>query len=239
MSEEDFTLAANYIQSHHQEFSKDNLLKFYGFYKRVTTGILDEKNNPRPSFFRMTERSKWDTWNALKGIDEEEARERYVNLLTELSPEWREGIESNKSKQQSFGVAVSCLRPDEEILDDADKTIEDFIKEGNVEKFKELLSSIESKEELNSVDVNGMGLIHWASDRGNLEILQLLLSQKDIDINLVDAEHQTALHFASSCGHKSCILQLLNHNADKLIKDLDGNLPHDVAFDQEIKELLC
>jgi acyl-CoA-binding protein len=239
MSEEDFNLAANYIQSHHHDFSKDNLLKFYGFYKRGTAGVLDEKNNPKPSFFRMTERSKWDAWNALKNVSEGEAREKYVNLLTELKSNWREEVEPTKSKQ-AFGVAVSCFRPNEETLDEADKTIEDFIKEGNVEKFKELLSSIESKEELNSLDnSNGMGLIHWAADRGNLEILKLILSQKDIDINLVDCEHQTALHYASSCGHKSCVVQLLKYNADKEIKDADGNLPIDVAFDDEIKKLLC
>lgn len=239
MSEEDFNLAANYIQSHHQQFSKENLLKFYGFYKQVTTGSLDEKKNPRPSFFRVSERSKWDAWNALKNISEEEARESYVNLLNELKPEWREEVEPSTKNKQSFGVAVSCLRPNEEILDEVDKTIEDYLKEGNVEKFQELLSSIESKEELNSLDENGMGLIHWAADRGNLEILKLILSQKDIDINLVDCEHQTALHYASSCGHKLCILELLKHKAEKDIKDTDGNSPIDVAFDSEIKELLC
>lgn len=238
MSEEEFNLAANYIQSHHREFSKDNLLKFYGFYKQVTAGSLDEVKNPKPSLFRISERSKWFAWNALKDVSEQEAREKYVNLLTELKPNWREEVETSKSKQ-SFGVAVSCLRPNEEILDEADKTIEDFIKEGNVEKFKELLSSIESKEELNSLDDNGMGLIHWAADRGNLEILKLILSQKDIDINLVDGEHQTALHYASSCGHKSCVALLLKHSADKNIKDDDENSPIDVAFDEEIKELLC
>lgn len=239
MSEEDFNIAANYIQSHHQEFSKDNLLKFYGFYKQVT-GSLNEAKTPKPSFFRISERSKWEAWNALKDMCEDEAREKYVNLLSELKPKWRDGIEPTKSKQQSFGVSVSCLRSNDEILDDVDKTIEDFIKEGNVEKFKELLQSIESKEELNSLDdVCGMGLIHWAADRGNLEALQLILSQKDIDINLVDGEHQTALHYASSCGHKSCISLLLKHNADKQIKDLDGNSPLDVAFDEEIKVLLC
>lgn len=236
MSEEDFNLAANYIQSHYQHFSKDNLLKFYAFYKQVTAGCLDPIKNPKPSFFRVSERAKWEAWNSLQDMNEDEAREKYIDLLTSLKPEWNDE-KSNKSSVS--GVAVSRPKFNEEILDDADKTIEDFIREGNESKIKDLLESI-NKDELNLLDSNEMGLIHWAADRGNSKILDLIISQPGIDINLVDGENQTALHYSSSCGHHSCVRLLLEKGADVNFKDNDGNTAVMVAFDDEIKKLfLC
>lgn len=236
MSEETFNLAANYITTHHQDFSKDQLLKFYGFYKQSTTGSLDEKKNPKPSFFSFNERAKWEAWHSLGKMSEDEARTNYVGLLTSLKPEWEEANVKNSS---SFSVSVSRPKNNVEILSESDKTIEDFIKEGNVEKFKELLSHIDASE-LNSLDEeNSMGLLHWAADRGNAEILELILSQPGIDVNLLDGDKQSALHYASSCGHVSCINLLLRYGADSMLKDVDGNTCIDVAFDNEIKKLLC
>lgn len=233
MSEKDFNLAANYIQSHHQEFSKENLLKFYAFYKQVISGSLDQAKNPKPSFFRINERAKWDAWLSLGNMSESEARNNYIDLLSTLNPEWNTSIEN-----KSYGISVSRPRFNEESLDDADKTIEDFIREGNEEKIKQFLKSIENKDEVNSLDANKMGLIHWAADRGNLKILELILSQQGIDINLLDGENQTALHYSSSCGHHDCVRLLVEKGADLNIRDIDENTCFDVAFDDEIKKIL-
>jgi acyl-CoA-binding protein len=237
MSEETFNLAANYITTHHQDFSKDQLLKFYGFYKQATAGFLDEKENPKPSFFSFNARAKWDAWQCLGKLSENEARSSYVELLTSIKPEWENSSEI-KNSSSSFAVSVSRMKSNDEILNESDKTIEDFIKEGNVEKFKELLNNIDGSE-LNSLDENQMGLLHWAADRGNAEILELILSQPGINVNILDGDQQSALHYASSCGHTKCINLLLSKGADKNLKDVDGNSCNDVAFDDEIKKLLC
>lgn len=234
--EDKFNLAANFIQSHHHLFKKSDLLQFYAFYKQSTVGELDTKTQSRPSFFKVQERTKYDAWNALGSMEEGKAMESYIELLTKLSPDWIDKVEDDKGSSGSFGGA-SVSRPKvEETIEDSDKSIEDFIREGNIEKLKELLSNIDPSE-LNTLDENGLGLIHWSADRGNPEVLKLVLNTKSINIDLQDSEGQTALFYASSCGHKDCIKLLLANGANKEIVDNEESSCRDVAYDDEIKKL--
>lgn len=233
--EEKFNLAANYIQSHHQKFNKEHLLKFYAYFKQSTVGELDKKLHSRPSFFKIQERAKYDAWAELGSLTVENAMKNYVELLTNIVSNWCDDIESKSSSGGSFGVTVS--RPKVEEILDSEKTIEDFIKEGNIETFERLLRDVD-RDEINSLDENGLGLIHWASDRGNDKILQLILNSNSIDVNLRDSEGQTALFYAASCGHVQCLHLLLQHNADKSLIDNDGCSCLDVAYDDEIKMIL-
>jgi ankyrin repeat protein len=93
-------------------------------------------------------------------------------------------------------------------------------------------------ENVNELDEDGLGLLHWASDRGNCDILDFLLALKKIDVNLCDSEGQTALHYASSCGNGHCVETLLKSGADINVTDNDGQNCIDVAFDENIKEIL-
>lgn len=234
--EDNFNLAANYIQSHHQEFDKTSLLQFYAFYKQATAGALDTATQSRPPFFKLQERAKYDSWLALGSMSLSEAMEEYTKLLSSLKPQWN-GEGDSKGSSGSFGASVS--RPKmEKILDDSEKSIEDFIKEANIEKLSDLLATIDQSE-LNSLDESGLGLIHWSSDRGNVDVLKLVLDTKNIDIDLRDSDGQTALFYSSSCGHKACVELLLERGANKEILDNDGNSCLDVAYDDEIKKTLC
>lgn len=231
--EETFNFAANYIQSNHHRFNKSDLLHFYAFYKQSTVGQLDTRTQSRPSFFKVQERAKFDAWAALGSLEESQAMKRYIELLAELSPTWDDNA---KESSGSFGLAVS--RPKvEEFIADSDKSIEDFIKEGNVGQLTKLLASLES-DELNTLDDTGLGLIHWASDRGNPEVLSLVINTKSVNIDLKDSDGQTALFYASSCGHKDCVQLLLSHRANKEILDNEGSSCYDVAYDDEIRKLL-
>ena len=58
------------------------LLKIYGLYKQSTTGDNAEK---KPGFADMVGRAKWDAWNQCKGSSNEEAMQRYIDLIAELS----------------------------------------------------------------------------------------------------------------------------------------------------------
>lgn len=236
--EDKFNLAANYIQSHHQQFTKNDLLQFYAFYKQSTVGVLDTQTQSRPSFFKLQERAKYDAWAALGSIDKDQSMNSYVDLLTKLVPDWYDESSSGSEKGSvgNFGVTVSRMQV-EEFIDDSEKSIEDFIRDGNIEKLKELLKDI-NPEDLNCLDENGLGLIHWSSDRGNIEVLKTILNTAGIDINLQDGEGQTALFYASSCGHKACVQLLLEHGADREIVDNEESSCYDVAYDDEIKKIL-
>lgn len=234
--EDKFNLAANYIQTYHQKFNKNDLLRFYAFYKQSTVGELDKKTQSRPSFFKMQERAKYDAWAALGPMDQNKSMESYIELLTSLAPTWIDEVDESKSSSGSFGPCVS--RPKfEEIIDDSEKSIEDFIREGNAEKLKSLLSEVDPSE-VNSLDENGLGLIHWSSDRGYPDVLKVILNTRGIDINLQDNEGQTALFYASSCGHTKCVQLLLDHGADKDILDYEESSCVDVAYDVEMKKIL-
>jgi len=57
------------------------LLKIYGLYKQATAGDNTEK---KPGFGDMVGRAKWDAWNALKGVDGDDAKQRYIDLIESL-----------------------------------------------------------------------------------------------------------------------------------------------------------
>ena len=57
------------------------LLKIYGLYKQATLGDVTEK---KPGFGDMVGRAKWDAWNALKGVSQDDAMERYIELIESL-----------------------------------------------------------------------------------------------------------------------------------------------------------
>ncbi|MDQ7745124.1 acyl-CoA-binding protein [Hydrogenophaga pseudoflava] len=58
------------------------LLKIYGLYKQGTVGDNTEK---KPGFGDMVGRAKWDAWNSLKGISQDDAQQQYIDLIASLS----------------------------------------------------------------------------------------------------------------------------------------------------------
>ena len=127
-------------------------------------------------------------------------------------------------------------------LEDHEKTFVDYIKEGDVEKFRALAfkwSASDVDSVVNYRDENGLGVLHWAADRGNKDIMKLLLDIKDIDVNQKDNEGQTALHYACSNGHLNVVRLLIDcPRVNKRIRDNDNLLPEDIAVDTEVINLM-
>lgn len=57
------------------------LLKIYGLYKQATLGDNAEK---KPSFSDFVARAKWDAWTANKGVSQDEAKQKYIDLIESL-----------------------------------------------------------------------------------------------------------------------------------------------------------
>ncbi|MBS0455347.1 MAG: acyl-CoA-binding protein [Proteobacteria bacterium] len=57
------------------------LLKIYGLYKQATLGDNAEK---KPSFSDFVARAKWDAWTANKGVSNDEAKQKYIDLIESL-----------------------------------------------------------------------------------------------------------------------------------------------------------
>jgi diazepam-binding inhibitor (GABA receptor modulating acyl-CoA-binding protein) len=58
------------------------LLKLYALYKQATLG---DNGETKPGFGDMVGRAKWDAWNGLKGTSNEDAMQRYIDLVGSLS----------------------------------------------------------------------------------------------------------------------------------------------------------
>ncbi|CAH0553626.1 unnamed protein product [Brassicogethes aeneus] len=89
--------------------------------------------------------------------------------------------------------------------------------------------------DINSRNNYGRAPIHWASSRGNLDIMEMLISA-NCDIEARDKESRTALHMACERGHCEVAELLLAHEIDMEAKDVNGNTPlHVAAQNQQTK----
>ena len=61
----------------------DNLakLRLYALYKQGTVG---DATGERPGMFDFVGRAKYDAWKELAGTNQDEAKERYIDLVEEL-----------------------------------------------------------------------------------------------------------------------------------------------------------
>lgn len=79
-------------------------------------------------------------------------------------------------------------------------------------------------------DVNSEGgckvtALHCAVAKGHIDFVKFLLQQSGININAVDSDGQTPLHFAVVHPWVHCTVLLLQHDADVNIIDCDGRSP--------------
>ena len=166
ITEVEFEKAAAYLRGIAGTLGSADLLYFYARYKYVTAG---PNTLPKPGFFDFQGKQKWQAWKDLDQGDRlsrDEAMLQYVERLEEIDPDWA-GKEPAEEKSWN---AVSRMVNEEEELPDGDKTPFDWVKEGNLEEVKAM-----SKERLSATDPNGMGLLHWAADRGSVELIEMLL----------------------------------------------------------------
>lgn len=227
--EKRFGRAATYLQSIVSELDQKTLLSFYGLYKQATIGPC---NTSKPGIFNLQAKAKWNAWNELGDLTKDVAMGRYVDEMERLRPDW-DSSDTKRPKEQWVSVSTFQLDGDDAI-EVTEKSHIDYVKEGDLVK---LSKCADIQQHLNAIGDDGLGLIHWAADRGNTEMLQFLLD-RGADINLIDCDGQTALHYASSCGHFECVKLLVTRGADRTIKDNESQSCVDVAENCTIADLL-
>lgn len=227
-----FNTAAEFLEKNVDKIEQSHLLELYGLYKQATVGKC---NTPKPGLFNLQGKAKWNAWNKLGDLSKDRSMENYINLLVKIFPtqDFSEASNTKKLGQNK----VSTLIPSDIVEQDStDKNIFDLVKEGAIEKLLAILEC-PSNTGINSLDESGLGLIHWASDRGNPEVVKILL-ENHADIHLKDHDGQTALHYASSCGNELCVKILLANGADPSVVDSEDSTCFDVAFDEHILSIL-
>lgn len=58
------------------------LLRLYALFKQASEG---DASGDRPGMTDFVGRAKWDAWKALAGTAQDEARQRYIDLIDELA----------------------------------------------------------------------------------------------------------------------------------------------------------
>ena len=81
ISQADFESAAQQAQQLPSKPSNTVLLQLYALYKQATEG---EVSGTRPGGFDFKAIAKYDAWKSLTGLSQDEARQQYVALVTEL-----------------------------------------------------------------------------------------------------------------------------------------------------------
>lgn len=225
--EESFNRAAKYLQTLVSELDSGQLLGFYSLYKQATVGPCDI---PRPNWYQVQAKHKWEAWKNLGDMTREAAMANYVHAIAKINPSWEE-----EEKADSPGwTSVSKLSNTDTELRDTDKTFLDWVKEGNEAKVQEILNG--EPMLVNMQDEDGLLPIHWAADRGHVKIVEYLIGS-GANVNSQDRDGQTPLHYAASCGHTEAVKCLLSSGA-QTIADNDGMTPKDVADDEHLAALL-
>lgn len=76
-----FEDAAQSVKKLKEDPGNDAKLQLYALYKQGTEGDVQGK---RPGFTDMIGRAKYDAWAKAKGLSEEEAMKKYVELVKSL-----------------------------------------------------------------------------------------------------------------------------------------------------------
>lgn len=230
ITETEFERAAQYLRGIAGTLDSKDLLYFYARFKFITVG---PNTTPKPGFFDFQGKQKWQAWSDLdQDLTRDEAMLEYVERLEDIDPEWSS---KDPADEKSWNM-VSRMANEEEEIEDDDKTVFDWVKEGNLEQVKSMV--LAKNDHVAAKDSEGMGLLHWSADRGWNELIEILL-EHGADVNLQDNDGQTPLHYAASCGHLKVVNALLQGNGvDTDALDRDGLKPADVASDDKIKEAL-
>ncbi|KAG6745538.1 hypothetical protein POTOM_050034 [Populus tomentosa] len=212
--------------------SSDLQLQLYGYYKIATEGPC---TSAPPSALKMTARAKWQAWQKLGAMPPEDAMQKYIDIITELYPTWasgssmskdRDGVGPSKDGKGPMGPVFSTFVYEEESGTELKMdAIHAFAREGEVNN---LIKCIDGGVSVNLKDGEGRTPLHWAVDRGHLNIAEVLVG-KDADINAKDNEGQTPLHYAAVCEREAIAEYLVKQNADTDAKDNDGQSAHDLC----------
>lgn len=215
-----FEKAVSYISGSNLS-DVDLQLKLYGFYKQAVKGKCDQ---PKPPIYDLKGRKKWYAWSEMGSMSKEDAMAAYIDLVKTINPIFDE--------EKTGWVSVSTFANNEQPLSENEKTLSDWVKEGTIERIKSFSGNI------NVNDTMGMAPIHWASDRGDLDMLKCLIEDLSADINFQDSTGQTALHYAVSCSHEEICNYLISKGAKPNIKDEDGVTAFEMCSDKRLKSLL-
>lgn len=76
-----FELAISVVNNLKKKPSDNELLDVYKYFKQAKHG---DNNSKQPSMFNFKDTSKWKSWESVKGMDSNSAKQKYIDLSMKL-----------------------------------------------------------------------------------------------------------------------------------------------------------
>eukprot|EP00933_Yihiella_yeosuensis_P079742 TRINITY_DN93153_c0_g1_i1.p1 TRINITY_DN93153_c0_g1~~TRINITY_DN93153_c0_g1_i1.p1 ORF type:complete len:319 (-),score=82.48 TRINITY_DN93153_c0_g1_i1:185-1141(-) len=245
-AEEEFNLATEWVSQYGAGLSNQAKLRLYGCYKQATAG---DCTTSQP--WGMEASYKWEAWNSQQGLSKVEAMCAYVANLSQVASNWRfqQGLSEEEMQNNEeeggpnlgggMGPSVSTMGRIGEDSGDVDETpigkLCEKIADGEVE---EVLALLKRCPELTfQADKEQMTPLHWACDRGEAEIVKVLLDklgqgqEAKARIDAQDETGETPLHYAVNTENEEIAQMLVASGADISIANEAGETPESLAAD--------
>ncbi|NWH82265.1 ECI2 isomerase, partial [Piaya cayana] len=81
VNQEDFEKAQEQLKLLKNDPGNETKLKLYALFKQATEGPC---NSPKPSMLDFVNKAKWDAWNSLGSLSQDNARQKYTELVSSL-----------------------------------------------------------------------------------------------------------------------------------------------------------
>ncbi|KFR08016.1 hypothetical protein N306_15120, partial [Opisthocomus hoazin] len=79
--QKDFEKAQEQLKLLRKDPGNETKLKLYALFKQATEGPC---NSPKPSMLDFVKKAKWDAWNSLGNLSQDNARQKYTELVSSL-----------------------------------------------------------------------------------------------------------------------------------------------------------
>ncbi|CRH00058.1 acyl-CoA-binding protein, putative [Plasmodium relictum] len=242
--EEKFIQTCKAVKLYKNKLKFEEWIYLYGLYKQIIMGNIklnndegecnnnNENNNNQINESKLNkndyiENEKINSWKNCYNINKKVCKFLYVEFFNKLFPNAIENLNNNLSFE--FSKSVSKMKSlkennyNKENADDSNNSLCDILCENvvsaNIEYVKKTLDSYPYLTSQKNSD--GLTALHYACDRGHLEIAKLLV-EKGADINIEDSYGDTALHIAAYSDKTEIINYLISIGADINKKNSDG-----------------
>jgi len=105
--------------------------KIYSYYKQAKFG---QCNQPRPGFWDVINKAKWDAWSSLKDMPQQDAMVNYVDEIKKMYYRFKDNAEFTSTEEHHAGLFVEFLKAAKVPLT---PYLLKYVKDHPTEKFKE------------------------------------------------------------------------------------------------------
>ncbi|XP_025114575.1 protein phosphatase 1 regulatory subunit 16A-like isoform X2 [Pomacea canaliculata] len=136
--------------------------------------------------------------------------------------------ESTKKKKHQNQQIKQQKKPNRNVRFVGNIALLEATARNDINEVKKLL---ESGVNPNVTNEDGLTALHQCCIDNTEEMMKLLLEYK-ANVNACDSEMWTPLHAAATCGHVVLCRHLIEHGAELLAVNADGNMPYDICEDE-------